>query len=214
MAKTLFYGWGVNDADYQVWANNGIPRCPYFRRWHSMVERGYSRKFKDKNYTYEMSTVNSEWQYFSVFKSWMESQIWLGTELDKDVLVMGNKEYGSAACAFVPPYINKILNTSRPVKGTSLPLGVSIKDPRNSGINIYTGQCRPYDGIGSRYLGRFETAGLAHSAWQVAKAVAIENAIEAYRTAECFRQDVSESLYSRVEMLRDDHANHRETFSL
>jgi hypothetical protein len=211
LLKPLIYGWGINDADYSTNRNYG--RCPYFSRWHGVVERGHSETFKEKCPSTRLSSVNEVWKHFLVFKAWMETQIWEGLDLDKDILIVGNKEYGPEACAFVPQYINKLLNTGPVPVGVGLPIGVCVKANYAASVNIYVAQCR-IEGETNRHVGRFPTPELAHAAWQLAKANAIESAISKYRLEPCFRQDVANALQLRADNLRDDHANNRETFSL
>ncbi len=50
------------------------------------------------------------------FKKWMETQDYKGKQLDKDILVFGNKEYSPDKCIFVSPYINSLLRISNPKK--------------------------------------------------------------------------------------------------
>lgn len=209
--RGLTFGWGINDADYTPCTNGKM--CPYFVKWRSMIERGYHDKCKEKHPTYQDVSVSGAWKYFSKFRVWMEAQIWEGLDLDKDILFPGNKEYGPDVCAFVPQYINKLLNVSQ--RNRSYPVGVSVKDFSGRGVNPYVAQCRDFgDTNKSRHLGRFPTALDAHRAWQLAKADVIETAILRYMLEPSYRQDIANALYLRTEMLRDDHANNRETFSL
>jgi hypothetical protein len=209
--KPTIYGWGIKDVDYVTYTNGAY--CPYYLKWRSLIERGHSEKCKEKHPTYQEVSVNLAWKYLSTFKTWMEKQYWEGCDLDKDILVKGNKEYGPTTCVFVPQHINKLLNVSQ--QNSSYPIGVSVKDCSGRGVNPYVAQCRDFWAVDkSRHLGRFPTALDAHRAWQLAKADVIEAAILRYMLEPCYRQDVANAIYLRAEMLRDDHANHRETFSL
>lgn len=42
------------------------------------------------------------------FRDWALAQDWEGNQLDKDILVSGNKVYGPETCCFVPRYLNMI----------------------------------------------------------------------------------------------------------
>ena len=70
------------------------------------------------------ATVVKEWLSLSNFKVWMEGQIWEGNQLDKDLLIDGNKEYGPDSCVFIPRYVNVIFTDARFARG-ELPLGVT-----------------------------------------------------------------------------------------
>lgn len=204
--KPTVHGWGINDIP-------STERCPFYAKWRGMIVRGYSEALKQKRPTYRGVYINDEWKYLSAFKDWMQHQLWEGLQLDKDILVIGNKEYGSKTCCFVPQYINKLLNINQNNTGKVLPLGVCIKVRTACAVNIYVAQCR-VDGDKGRHIGRFPSAMLAHAAWQLAKANAIKCAVIKYRLEPSYRKDVEDALQLRAEMLQDDHANHRETFSL
>src|SRR3989304_2975681 len=119
--KGLVYGVGINDADYPVHEHEPLIdadgkkkwtvtwRCPFYRVWTGMLERGYSGKYKLKNPTYKDVIVCKEWHLFSTFRAWMVEQPWEEMELDKDVLLHGNKVYCPEACVFVCHRVNTFL---------------------------------------------------------------------------------------------------------
>ena len=88
-----------------------------YRDWSSMMGRGYSENYKSKYPTYEDCTVCEDWHNFQVFGDWATSQEFygLGYQLDKDILVKGNKVYSPDVCCYVPQRINKLVLS----KGTS-----------------------------------------------------------------------------------------------
>ena len=158
----LIYGHGINDADYltQYKENGKTFKCPYYTKWQSMLGRCFSKKFKIKRPTYKNCTVSKEWLTFSVFKKWMKAQEWISKQLDKDILVWGNKHYSSETCIFVTQEINKLLTFHQLNKG-KYPIGVSIHE------NLYQSQLKKYGKIYS--LGYFTTPEEAHEAWLNAK---------------------------------------------
>lgn len=116
------YGVGINDADYVVkkWETVGhvdgvrkrklVWYCPYYRVWHSMLQRCYSPKYQERFPTYKGCSVSEEWLTFSVFKMWMEAQDFEGKHLDKDLLFKGNKVYSKETSVFVTREINLFTN--------------------------------------------------------------------------------------------------------
>lgn len=174
--KGLTYGWGINDADYPVFLReyngrtNGrqnvrvIWSCPFYGRWKGMVERCHSEKFQAKQPTYIGCSVCEEWRYFSVFKAWMEQQDWEGNELDKDVLVRGNKIYSPETCYFVSSDVNKFFN-DHSLRDKSCTL-MGARQRKDTGK--YNSHCHQL-GDGPKYLGQFETEAEAHEAWLVEK---------------------------------------------
>lgn len=129
--KKLYCNVGINDATYAVHkvVNNVRIVCPFYSRWCNVLNRCYSDKEHIRNPSYIGCSVVTEWHTFSNFKAWMEKQDWEGKELDKDILVEGNKIYGPDTCAFVNKETNYFLRDI-PKRLYSLPVGVFI---RNSG---------------------------------------------------------------------------------
>jgi hypothetical protein len=122
-------GIGINDATYKVGTT-----CPFYRAWHSMLKRCYNPKMLAKNPTYAGCSVDPSWHLFSTFKEWMMNQDWVGKQLDKDLLVPGNKVYGPNTCLFVSHQVNGLLNTQPKLRGY-LPIGV-IKHGKKFKVNF------------------------------------------------------------------------------
>lgn len=164
----LVDGFGINDAGYvtqkygifegkykRIWA------CPFYLSWRHMIGRCYSKKYHSKFPTYVDCRVSEEWRKFSAFRGWMELQDWQGKQLDKDILVRGNKVYSPETCVFVDPAVNWFFLDCAASRG-DLPVGVSFH--RCSGR--YQAQCRnPFTGK-KEYLGSFSDPGEAHLAWK------------------------------------------------
>lgn len=129
MTKTtkpkLVFGVGVNDAGYVVspLVDGKQHNCPFYLAWIRMLTRCYYAAYKDKSPTYADCSVSPEWLTFSNFKKWMETQDWEGLELDKDILIPGNKLYSEETCVFVSPDVNKLMNSCAASRG-EYPLGV------------------------------------------------------------------------------------------
>jgi len=121
----LIFGIGLNDADYYVYPIvDGVQvMCPFYRKWRNMIERCYSEKSHKAHPTYIGCSVAKEWLLFSNFKQWMMDQDWEGRELDKDLLVHGNKIYSPETCVFVNSDTNRLLTDHGRARG-DLPLGV------------------------------------------------------------------------------------------
>tara|TARA_R110000764_G_scaffold17080_2_gene47021 strand:+ start:809 stop:1414 length:606 start_codon:yes stop_codon:yes gene_type:complete len=122
-----FLGIGINDADYvtKFFVDGEKFVCPYYTRWQSMMHRCYSPKKETRYPTYDGCSVCDEWLSFSVFKAWMKRQDWDGMELDKDIMVKGNKVYSPETCLFIPRDLNGLLNSGRAARG-DYPRGVSF----------------------------------------------------------------------------------------
>lgn len=203
-AKRLIYGFGVNDLPYTVagyiegkqWVD------PCYEKWRHAINRSFSKVEKAKNPTYEEVGICEEWRFASNFKLWFDKQIYYtGLHLDKDILTPGNKIYSPDKCAFVPRRVNTCILT-KVIPNAKYPTGVKF----NEGYGT-----KRYQAVVSLWgkeksLGYYETADEAHGAWQVGKAINIEQVIAWYSEQRCFRQDVADALNSRVFKLREDAA--------
>ena len=161
----LVHGVGINDADYTVCPRGQDGRqvmCPYYRTWHSMIERAYCPKLHAKRPTYVGVTVCKEWHSFMTFRAWMEAQDWEGKHLDKDIIVPGNKVYSPATCAFVSREINNLLTDHAAARG-KLPIGVHWHR------QVEKFQARVSENGKRRTLGSFTTPEAAHRAWRKEK---------------------------------------------
>jgi hypothetical protein len=158
-------GVGINDADYpvtQYQVVNGKQKrvwmCPLYSRWKSMLERCYNTRYQRTRSTYTGCSVVPEWLLFSNFRQWALLEDWQGKELDKDLLIPGNKVYGPTACCFITADVNVFIAVTR--RSSTLPPGVSPWCGR------YRAQCGT-DG----YLGMYPTPEMAYAAWRRRKHV-------------------------------------------
>lgn len=156
------YGVGVNDADYATQPMvNGVNLCdPAYRSWSGMLKRAYNRKYQVTYPTYSDVTVCKQWHSFSTFRAWWLTSYREGFSLDKDLLVVGNREYGPDACIYIPGWLNSFTIDSGASRG-ELPIGVCLCKKTGR----YRSNCRnPITG-NQHMLGRFTTPEEAHSAW-------------------------------------------------
>ncbi|TCQ94073.1 hypothetical protein [Pseudomonas sp. JUb52] len=172
--RQLVEGVGVNDADYQVKIVGQNSRtadgrriqkylweCPFYSRWKGMLRRCYNSRYKATRPTYAGCSVVDSWLVFSNFKSWMEKQDWQGKEIDKDLLVPGNKLYGPDTCVFIDRAVNVFLTERKGDRSAGL-VGV-YQERRRRGFKA---NCQDVDSGRQIYLGRFATAEEAHEAWR------------------------------------------------
>jgi len=163
--RKLIHGIGVNDAPYmtQPKINGKTAFCTFYTIWRSMIQRCYSEKCLVKHPAYIGCTVIEEWHSFMKFRRWMKSQDWKGKELDKDILIIGNKIYSPETCIFVSSQINTLLIYNQENKG-GYPAGVSLSD---RGKKKFQAECQ-INGK-KKYLGRFETIEEASEVYKAAK---------------------------------------------
>jgi hypothetical protein len=165
--KGLLFGVGVNDADYAVKEGaRGAAKvyCKFYSVWSDMLMRCYSKGYQEKNKSYVGTSVCDDWLVFSKFKSWMEKQDWEGKELDKDLILFGNKIYSPERCVFVGKDVNTFFCKCFQQTGDCK---VGVYWNKNRGM--YKAQCRD-SVLKKRYhIGYFSEEEDAHSAWKMKK---------------------------------------------
>lgn len=166
MARKLVCGVGVNDADYvvQQTVNGKRVWCPFYRVWAHMLERCYNKKFHARRLTYIGCSVCDEWLLFSNFKAWMQKQDWVGKQLDKDLLLKGNKVYSPENCVFVDLMTNSFTTDSSASRG-EWPIGVCFNKPVGKfQSNIHNPFTKKQE-----HIGYFNCSDEAHLAWKKRK---------------------------------------------
>ena len=162
----LVHGVGINDADYVVKPTINGKRlvCPYYEVWHSMIGRCYYHKYQERQPTYKGCSVSPDWISFMNFRKWMMRQDWLGKQLDKDLLVVGNKVYSPSTCVFVDQITNGFTNTNGRSRG-EYPLGVRFHKPSGR----FEARCGNPFTKKVEHLGYFTCPNEAHLAWKARK---------------------------------------------
>jgi hypothetical protein len=160
------YDLGINDM-------TGMSHTKYYGTWINMLQRCYSAKFLEKYPTYKGCSVCPEWLYLSVFHAWMQAHdgYWEGLELDKDILVVGNKVHSPQTCLFVSKAVNSLLLDSGAARG-ELAQGVTFYKQMGkfrADINI--------DGK-RKYLGYFDSEDEAEETYLAAKSDNIRRTID------------------------------------
>lgn len=142
--------------------------------WRGMMDRGYSVIVKSRGKSYIETSVSEQWHSFECFKSWFDRHYIEGWDLDKDILVKGNKIYSPETCCFVPPEINRSITSSKTTRG-QYPIGVSL-DKR-------TGRFIAKIQIGKKqhYLGCFDTINEAFNAYKAEREKHIRNLADKWK---------------------------------
>jgi hypothetical protein len=113
--RRLVCGVGINDADYSTllgYDESGKQiRCPFYIKWKGIIGRCYNPNVYNfpPNQIYKDCSVSEDWLRFSNFRKWISSQDWEGKQIDKDILVPGNKIYSADTCLLVPTHINNLI---------------------------------------------------------------------------------------------------------
>lgn len=93
-----------------------------YRKWSGMMTRCYDQQYSLDHPTYEGASCHEDWHNYQNFCEWAIEQVGFGVkgfDLDKDLLIPGNKQYGPDTCVFLPQELNKILGNTSPERGIS-----------------------------------------------------------------------------------------------
>ena len=171
------YGVGCNDVQFQIKIDR--KNIWQYQLWKSMMGRCFDAKYKQRRPTYEDATCCDEWLSFGNFVEWVNKEVGYsgkpeGTELDKDILVKGNKIYSPEACSFVPTAVNSLLNDNGAGRG-EYPVGVCFDKCRSK----FKVQMRCFGKM--KYLGRYDTIEDAAFTYKTAKEAQIKIVATQYR---------------------------------
>ena len=175
------YGIGILGTKYPS-AINGRNTKEYVL-WNNMLERCYSDTSKKRNPTYIGCEVSDNFKSYEYFYEWCHKQIGFGVEgngnpfqLDKDLLIKGNKVYSEYSCVFIPTEINSLLTKREALRGTHL-IGVSWSKTNKA----FMAQVNKNKGK-SEHLGFFNTEIEAFNAYKVAKESFVKEQAEKYKS--------------------------------
>jgi hypothetical protein len=172
------YGVGyLGDGKYKTSVNYN--QTPQFKTWHGMLKRCYKDKYKEKFPTYNECIVCDEWHNFQNFAAWYDQNYYEieneRMELDKDILVKGNKIYSPDTCVFVPKKINYLFLKCDARRG-DLPIGVY----QHTETKKYVANCS--DGNKKTInLGCYTTPEKAFSVYKIYKEKLIKQFAEHYK---------------------------------
>lgn len=107
---------------------NGVKTKEYLC-WTSILSRCYNPELHKTRSSYEDCLMCEEWLNFQNFSEWFNRNYYtvgeFKMEIDKDILVKGNKIYSSETCIFVPQFINSLFTKSNKTRG-QYPIGVTF----------------------------------------------------------------------------------------
>ena len=158
------HGIGILGAKYPV-SEDGRDTKEY-TLWNNMLNRCYNDTYKNKNQTYVGCKVSENFKSYEYFYEWCHKQIGFdneGWQLDKDLLIKGNKVYSESTCIFIPHEINLLLVKREASRGKHL-IGVywhKRDKPFVARVAKNKGK--------QEYLGSFKTEIEAFNAYKIAK---------------------------------------------
>lgn len=159
----------------QVFVEKGLTYWTVAGCLWSNMNRRCRAKFKEEYPTYEH--CRHTFKDFNDFAEWCQSQVGYGVEgyqLDKDILVKGNKVYSKDTCAFVPEQVNYLFIKCDRARG-KYPVGVC----QPASMSLFKAQLKIKKK--TTHLGHFPTVEEAHAAYKAAKEKLIKSYAEEYK---------------------------------
>lgn len=170
----------------------GAPRTGYHKRLHGMWKGILQRCYvygRHSNYRYSGCSVHPDWHNYQNFAEWFDLRYGenydVDWQIDKDILLKGNKVYSEATCRLVPRSVNMLLVNSRSARGDYL-IGVR-----------YTGKL--YTATVSRFgvqcvVGRFKSELAAFECYKEHKEAYVKEVANMYKGV--IEDDVYDALIS------------------
>ena len=158
------YGVGITGTKYPITVNS--VKTKEYDLWNGMLRRCYSDSLKKRYPTYIDCEVSDNFKSYEYFYEWCNKQIGFGNDgwqLDKDLLVKGNKVYSEDYCVFIPQEINLLLVKRDNNRGEHL-IGVCW----HNASKAFVAQVKKNKGK-QEYLGSFKTEIEAFKAYKEAK---------------------------------------------
>jgi hypothetical protein len=151
----------------------------------------FLRKRVGKVEAYKNCTV--EFESLEQFREWAIRQVGFhkpGFEMDKDILVKGNRVYSPDTCVFVPTEINGLFSGCyKAVRRGNYPIGVCF----NKGSGRFVAQMSDRQSSGlDKYLGSFGTVEEAFACYKTAKEAKIR------RLAEKWKDEIDPRAYAAL----------------
>ena len=158
--------------DTTVSEGNKVVKRSY-KVWEEILKRCYA--YSEQNPTYKDCTICDEWLCYANFEKWYNENYYEipneKMQLDKDILIKGNKIYSPQTCVFVPHRINTLF-TKRNAKRGECPIGVTFSRKNNK----YEPQVQ-----GRKWLGYFDNPNDAFLIYKKEKELRIKEVADEYK---------------------------------
>lgn len=161
-----------------------------YSKWNNMFIRCYNKKYKEKTPTYEGCEVCDEWKSFDNFLKWFndpKNGYRDGYQLDKDLLVQGNKIYSPNTCCFIPQKINSMLTRGQRIRGAVKSIGVTLRNGK------YIARCN-FGHKEAKCVGCFDNEQDAFDAYKQAKETYIKSTAEDFYS----KGEITEKVYNAL----------------
>lgn len=141
--------------------------------WGGLFDRCYSKALQEKSKIYRGCSVDARFHKFQDFMGWAVMQHGFGVpdfQLDKDLLVLGNKVYGPDTCVFIPREVNLAIRKNCFYCG-EYPIGVAW----HKATGKFTARFR------HKHIGIYDSPEEAHSVYKAAREGYVKSLAEKYK---------------------------------
>lgn len=123
--KRNYYGIGfIGGTKYKTKGKNSMA----YHRWRHMLARCYDKDTQSKMKTYIGCSVCDEWHNYQNYADWFYSNMIEGFDVDKDILIDGNRIYSPSTCKLVSHQENTEKATAKEY---------ILKSPKGDYVKIY-----------------------------------------------------------------------------
>ena len=176
------YGIGfIGEGSYKTIENYIM--TAHYKKWIGVLKRAYTntKYYKDV-------TVCEEWHNFQNFAEWFEEnynpETMQGWQLDKDILIKGNKIYSPETCCFVPAEINSLFTRTNSKRG-KYPIGVCMNKSNGRFLAILKAK---------KFSKSYNTPEEAFQAYKIEKEKYIKEVADKWKPL--IKQDIYEAMYN------------------
>ena len=188
----MVLGVGMIGSKYPAKINN--KETEEYQAWKGMIYRCFDNDTKERQPTYKDTTCCKEWLLYENFYEWLHSQEnfdkLLGNikwNVDKDILIKGNKLYSPDTCCLVPMNVNSLFIKKSNYRG-DLPIGVKRSH------KSFMARCSDPITGNREYLGSHDTPLKAFVAYKNYK----ENLIKKIAELEYTKGNISKQCYDAM----------------
>ena len=185
------YGVGIIGEKHQIC---NLSCTKEYKIWCSMLQRCFDEKTKEKWFVYNDAICCEEWLLFENFYNWLHEQDnfkqWIDGEkwdIDKDILIKGNKIYSPETCLLIPHNINSLFTKSNKIRG-EYPIGV-VKHGEK-----YQASCQNMLNDKREHLGTYDSPQSAFKAYKEYK----ENLIKQIAKQEYSKRNITNKCYEAM----------------
>lgn len=169
-----------------------------YQLWHNMKTRCYNPNYHKVKPGYKDCTICNEWlDDRELFYEWVDMNFYKikgepTVELDKDILIPGNKIYGPDTCIFVPKRINDLFVHIHGRVDNGLPTGVTYSEKTGTYKVSAMLTCDDSDKKKNVVLGYYDTIEEAFDVYKEHKKA------EIIYIADLYRRKIPEQLYQAM----------------